>query len=72
MNLASDSLLATTHPLSIRQMRLFLFLLGFVALFPSVRADVIFGKVVSVHDGDTLTLLLFSKGQRKIRLWGIV
>ena len=29
------------------------------------------GKVVSVHDGDTLTILLESKEQVKVRLWGI-
>lgn len=31
----------------------------------------IVGKVVGVHDGDTLTLLLDGKEQVKVRLWGV-
>ena len=42
--------------------------LGFLA--SSVFAEVLFGTVVAVHDGDTITLKNES-GQKKIRLAGI-
>lgn len=47
----------------------FLILYLFAAL--SVVASTITGKVVSVADGDTITVLDDTKTQHKIRLWGI-
>jgi endonuclease YncB( thermonuclease family) len=38
---------------------------------PAVAAEPFTGKVVSVHDGDTLTVLDATKVQRKVRLQGI-
>lgn len=42
-----------------------------VLVAPAASADVITGRVVSVHDGDTLTLLDASNVQHKVRLSGI-
>lgn len=41
------------------------------AALPTMAAESITGKVVSVHDGDTLTALDASNVQHKIRLHGI-
>lgn len=47
-------------------------LLFFILLLASAAArDVIPGKVVGVHDGDTLTLLTVTKQQIRVRLHGI-
>lgn len=46
---------------------LLLYLLTSISLF----ASVITGRVVSVADGDTITILDDTKTQHKIRLWGI-
>lgn len=40
-----------------------------LALVLPLKAEV--GKVVSVHDGDTITVLLDTKASVKVRLWGI-
>ncbi len=37
----------------------------------SAFSDTITGRVVGVHDGDTLTLLTADKVEVKVRLWGI-
>lgn len=47
------------------------FVLGFLAGLSSVSAAVLSGKVVSVHDGDTITVLDEDKHQHRIRLAGI-
>lgn len=70
------------HPLSSRQNRIevmkrivFQFTMRFllIALFLTVScpAETITGRVVGVHDGDTLTLLTPDKQQVKVRLYGI-
>ena len=46
-------------------------LLAFLLAITSYAWAGVGGKVVSVHDGDTLTILLESKEQVKVRLWGI-
>lgn len=47
-------------------------LLALLLLVPALAwADLITGKVVGVHDGDTLTVLNAGKVQHKIRLAGI-
>lgn len=47
-----------------------LLLLFLTASFP-LQAHALTGKVVSVADGDTITILDSSKKQHKIRLYGI-
>jgi endonuclease YncB( thermonuclease family) len=47
-----------------------LFLLFFLLVTPAL-SQVITGKVVSIADGDTITILDSSKTQHKIRLYGI-
>jgi len=42
-----------------------------VLFLPDVSADILSGKVVSVHDGDTITVLDANHVQHKIRLAGI-
>lgn len=49
--------------------RMGLTLLAFISLVAVSLADV--GKVVGVHDGDTVTILLDSKETVKVRLFGI-
>lgn len=49
----------------------YLVLLGLLLQSGQIRADTIEGRVVSVHDGDTITVLHGAKTQHKIRLAGI-
>lgn len=43
-----------------------------VALFsPSAAAEILYGRVVAVHDGDTLTLLDAANREYRVRLAGI-
>lgn len=45
--------------------------LGVAVLISTANAQTVTGRVVGVHDGDTITLLDASKSQHKIRLDGI-
>jgi endonuclease YncB( thermonuclease family) len=51
-------------------MRLLAVLIAFVGL-PAIAADPITGRVVSVHDGDTVRVLDAANVQHKVRLNGI-
>jgi len=44
---------------------------AWIALSPSIYADTLQGRVVSIADGDTVTVLDASQNQHKIRLLGI-
>ena len=50
---------------------LFVLALALVLLSPAARAEVLEGLVVSVADGDTITVLDDTKVQHRIRLSGI-
>ena len=59
------------HPDSIRAMRFFLCLFVLSCHLHAAGERDIAGKVVAVHDGDTLTVLTAEKREEKIRLEGI-
>ena len=52
-------------------MRLVITLVAVLAATPVAAAEPITGKVVTVHDGDTLTVLDAANVQHKVRLQGI-
>ena len=55
-----------------RRSVIFVFLISSILILNHAWAgNTITGKVVSISDGDTITVLDSSKTQHKIRLWGI-
>lgn len=52
----------------VRALFLICFLFLSLPLNPSAHADTLYGKVVGVDDGDTITVLSPEKAQRKVRL----
>jgi len=52
-------------------MKYYIFILLFLITISINSQELFTGKVITVHDGDTITVLKEDKTQVKVRLWGI-